>query len=139
MKLDFAFLADAAYITDDGLFCVVGGGFDIIFASGFPAIKHAMALVGRVVFEVNELGKDHLLHGQIVSKDGNVLPPDLWLLIKPIPRPSDPNRENWMTICLNYQGVVFPTPGEYWIQLSVEKQTLGKVNIQVLPSGGGQK
>jgi hypothetical protein len=135
MKLDFAFLADAAYITDDGLFCVVGGGFDIIFASGFPAIKHAMALVGRVVFEASEFGKVHLLHGEIVGPNDSLIPPDLWLSLKPFPPPTGSGRDNWMTICLNYQGVAFPTPGEYCIRLSVGNQKVGDVKIHVLPQG----
>src|SRR6266496_6781642 len=103
MRLEFAFLADAAYITNDGLFAVVGGGFDVIFASGFPAVKHAMALVGRIVFKENEFGKTHLLHGEIVGPDGSTLPPDMWLSVKPVPQSADPRRENWITICLNYQ------------------------------------
>ena len=40
-----------------------------------------------------------------------------------------------MTICLHYQGVTFPVPGDYCIRLSVESQVLGQVNVQVVPGG----
>ena len=135
MKLDFAFLADAATIANDGLFAVVGGGFDLVWAGGFPATKSAMALVGRVVFEASEFGTTHQLHGEIIGPDGIVIPPDMWLSINPIPHRSDPQRQNWMTICLNYQGVTFPTPGDYSIRLSIGSQILGQVTIEVVPKG----
>jgi hypothetical protein len=144
MKLDFAFLADAATITDNGLFAVVGGGFDVLKAQEFPAVKSAMALVGRVAFEAGEMGKTYLLHGEIVGPGGITLPPDLWLSFKPFPHPRDPRRENSTTICLDYQGVSFPTPGDYFIRLSIRTedvdasraQILGQVRIEVLQLGG---
>ncbi len=136
MKLAFAFLADAATITEDGCFAVVGGGFDVLQTQGFPAVKPALALVGRVVFEAGEFGKTYLLHGAIVGPGGGAIPPDLWLSIKPFPHPRDPNRANWTTICLNYQGVTFPTPGEYVFRLSIGKQVLGQVTLEVLPLKG---
>lgn len=40
MKLEFAFLADAADIRSDGQFAVVGGGFDLLRAQSFPAVKY---------------------------------------------------------------------------------------------------
>jgi hypothetical protein len=148
MKLDFAFLADAATITDDGLFAVVGGGFDVLKPQAFPATKSAMALVGRVTFPADEMGKSYLLHGEIIGPDGCALPPDMspdmWLSIKPFPHPRNPERGNWTTICLNYQGVSFPTPGVYFVRLSLRTQDagaggfqiLGQVKIEVLPLGG---
>ncbi len=136
MKLEFAFLADAATITEDGCFSVEGGGFDVLQTQGFPAIKPEMALVGRVVFEVGELEKTFLLHGEIVGPGGSPIPPEMWLVIKPFPHPRDPNRANWTTICLNYRGVPFPTPGEYVFRLSIGSEVLGQVTLEVLPPKG---
>ena len=130
MKLDFAFLADAATITDDGLFAVVGGGFDLLRAESFPAIKSAMALVGRVDFEASEIGQTYHLHGELIGPGGIILEPDLWPQLKP---PTDPPRGKWITICFNYQGVSFPTSGDYSVRLSVAHQVLGQV--QLAPNG----
>jgi hypothetical protein len=135
MKLDFAFLADAATISENGLFAVVGGGVDVLTPQGFPAIKYAMALVGRIVFEAQECGKTYLLHGEIVGPGETILPPDMWLSLEPFSHPRDPQGENWITICLNYQGVTFPAPGSYFIRLSVGSEVLGRVKIEVLPLG----
>jgi hypothetical protein len=136
MKLGFAFLADAADIRDDGQFSVVGGGFDQLRASTFPAIKHAMALVGRIEFEPEEIGKNFSLHCEIVGPDEIAIPPELWLSLGPFP--ADPNRANWATICFNYQGVSFPKPGDYFVQLSVDKKILGSVRISVRQTGEPQ-
>jgi hypothetical protein len=135
MKLDFAFLADAATISDDGRFAVVGGGFDVIQSATFPAIKHAMALVGRVVFEPREFDKPHIIRGAIIGPDGGVVPPELWLNVTQFPHPEDPQRENWTTICLNYQGVSFPSPGDYFLTLSTGDKEIGRVRIDVRPLG----
>jgi hypothetical protein len=143
MKLDFAFLAESASLTDDGRFAVVGGGFDVISATSFPAVKAAMALVGRVVFCPSEFGKTYNLHGEIVGPSGTKLTPDMWLALKPFARATDretePQRENWMTFCLNYEGVSFPKPGGYAIQLSIDDQVLGAVQVDAVPLGGQKK
>jgi hypothetical protein len=135
MKLAFAFLADAADIRNDGQFSVVGGGFDMLRASSFPAVKYAMALVGRVEFEPAEINKSYSLHSEIIGPNGIAIPPDLWLTLKPFTNPVAPNRPNWTTICFNYQGVSFPTPGDYFLRLSIDKMILDQVTISVLPLG----
>ena len=71
MKLEFAFLADAVDIRNDGQFSVVGGGFDLLRARSFPAMKYAMALVGRVVFEPVEMDKNYLMLCEIIGPDGH--------------------------------------------------------------------
>ncbi len=136
MRLEFAFLADAADIRDDGLFAVVSGGFDLIKAQSLPAVKSAMVLVGRIVFEPSEIGRSFQLHGEIVGPNGIRVPPEMWLPVKAFPHPNEqdpnhPTRANWMTVCLNYQGVSFPLPGEYSLHLSIGEKLLGQVQIEV--------
>ncbi len=135
MKLEFAFLADAVDIRNDGQFSVVGGGFDLLRAPSFPAMKYAMALVGRVVFEPVEMDKNYLMLCEIIGPDGTTIPPALYLSMKPFSHPIGPNRSNWMTFCFNYQGVQFPTPGDYFLRLSIDKEILGQVSISVLLQG----
>src|SRR5262245_12421140 len=129
MKLEFAFLADAATLQDNGLFAVVSGGFDVIDSDQFPAIKHAMALVGRLRSDPNEGGKTFTIEAEMVDSAGNVVRsefvPALTAQFYQFPHPRDANRSNVTTFCFNYQGARFPEPGIYTIRLSEETQVLG--------------
>lgn len=135
MKLEFAFLADAATMQDNGLFAVVGGGFDVLTGEVFPATKYAMALIGRVRLEPDECGKPHKIHAEIIAPDGQVVPPDLWISFHQPGHPRDAKRSNTTTFCFNYQGARFPTPGDYVFRLSDGTQTIGQVILEVVPPG----
>jgi hypothetical protein len=139
MKLEFAFLADAATLQDNGLFAVVSGGFDVVESDEFPATKHAMALVGRVRFDASECGKSYSIKAEIVDPDGRTLGPDLapvlTIQFHQFAHPRDPKRSNVTTFCFNYQGVRFPVPGDYAIRLSEESQVIGQVKVEVIRKG----
>lgn len=139
MKLEFAFLSDAATLQDNGLFAVVSGGFDVIDTEEFPATKHAMALVGRLRFESSECGKSYSIKAEIVNSDGKVLGPEwappLTIQFYQFPHPRDPMRSKITTFCFNYQGVRFPCPGFYSIRLSEEAREIGRLDIEVIRKG----
>ncbi len=135
MKLEFAFLADAATVQDNGLFAVVGGGFDVLVGEQFPATKYAMVFIGRLRLEPEDCGKHYEIHAEIVAPDGQVVPPDLWISFDAPPHPRDPKRSNTTTFCFNYQGVRFPAPGDYAFRLSDGMQTIGQVILEVVPPG----
>jgi hypothetical protein len=133
MKLAFAFLADAASSLPNGTFDVIGGGFDLMKATSFPATKHAMALVGRILFEPAECGKQYDFFGELVDQNGNPIFPKMHASFTASPHPRYADRSNWMTVFLNCQGVTFPTPGDYFFRLSVGSQPIGQVIIEVYP------
>jgi len=135
MKLDFAFLADAATVQDNGMFAVVGGGFDVVRGEQFPATKYAMALIGRVRFEPGECGKQYRILAEIVAPDGRVIPPELGISFSQPSHPRDPDRSNTTTFCFNYQGVRFPAPGDYSFRLSDGVSVIGQVVLEVVPTG----
>ena len=135
MNLEFAFLADAVTVQDNGFFAVVGGGFDVVAGEQLPAIKYAMALIGRVRFEAEDCGKPYKIHAEIVAPDGQIVPPDLWISFTQAPHPRNPKRSNVTTFCFNYQGVQFPVPGDYTFRLSDGNQTIGQVLLEVVPPG----
>jgi len=140
MKLEFAFLSDAATLQDNGLFAVVSGGFDVIDSEEFPATKHAMALIGRLRFGADECGKSYAIKAEVVSPDGKVLGPEwvppLTIQFYQFPHPRDPKRSNVTTFCFNYQGVRFPEPGLYLIRLTEESREIGRLEIEVIRKGG---
>jgi hypothetical protein len=133
MELEFAFLADAAMVTEKGLFCVISGGLDVLTgAHGFPATKSAMVLIARIRFSPEEFGHEQDFHAEIMGPDGNAVPPDMRLSFKPNPHPRNPERKNWTTIALQYEGVTFPTAGDYSFRLSIGNRLLGQVILEVI-------
>jgi hypothetical protein len=140
MQLEFAFLADAATLQDNGLFAVVSGGFDVVESAQFPAIKYAMALIGRLRFDPEECGKTYTIKAEIISPTGVPLgadvAPALVIQFHQFPHPRDSKRSNVTTFCFNYQGVGFPVPGTYAIYLSEGNQVIGQVAIDVIQKEG---
>lgn len=131
MKLEFAFLADAATVLENGQFDVIGGGFDVVRGKRFPATKYAMTLIGRLLFDQQDFGKRHELTGEILDAGGSIIFPTLQTDFQSEPRPGG-KRAPWIALCLNWQGVTFPTPGEYSIRLSVDKDVVGHVVIEAV-------
>jgi len=138
MELQFAFLADAATITNDGLFAVIGGGLDVIETQSMPAIKSTLVLVGRVVFKPSEFGKTHVVACEIHGPSGKIPQPPMALEIKPFKHPRDSRRPNWITVCFNYQGVRFLEPGDHYLRLSVKRKILGEVRVEVVSAQRGK-
>lgn len=132
MKLEFAFLADAATVLEKGVFDVIGGGFDVVTGMSFPATKYAMVLIGRVLFDAAECGKEYEFSGEIVDAGGKAIFPKMRGALVPPQHPRDPKRSNWMTVCLNCQGVIFPTPGDYFFRLSIGDVVVGQVIIEAV-------
>ena len=126
MKLQFAFLADAANSLDKGMFDILGGGFDIITGKSFPATKHTIVLVGRILFEPDECGKKHKLQGRIVDGNSKPIIPEMSVELLPLPHPRKPDCPNWMTVFLTCQSVTFPTPGDYLFRLTIDNQDMAR-------------
>jgi hypothetical protein len=135
MRLEFAFLADAATVRDQGIFDAVGGGFDVVTGKVFPATKYAMALIARFQFAPEECGTKHELRGEIVDGDGKAIFTEMRGEFTPPLHPRHPDRSNSMTVCLNCQGVTFPVPGDYFFRLSIDNLSIGQVNIEAILEG----
>ena len=68
MELDFAFLADAADVSMGKLF-VLGGAFDTIHVSGFPATHPILAVVLRLLLSPADLDRKHELQILLLDAD----------------------------------------------------------------------
>jgi hypothetical protein len=133
MKLEYAFLADAAKVEENGLFSVLGGGFDILREAGkFPATKPAMVLLARIMVAPEECEKRHELLVQLVAPDGQTVLPEMRVPFVPFPEVEKPDPKNWITVALHYRDVTFPAPGEYHFRLSVGPTHLGQVRLEVI-------
>lgn len=69
MEVDFAFLADAAEITN-GKFYVISGGFDTIHSSEVPFNYHPFSFVLRLLLSPAELDRKHRVEVHILDEDG---------------------------------------------------------------------
>jgi hypothetical protein len=137
MKLEFAFLADAATILENGLFDVIGGGFDVFKARTFPATKYGLVLIGRILFDPEECGKKYTVVGEIIDSNGKRIFPPMEAFPEPNRHPRPPNTQpTWVTVCFNCLGVVVDAPGDYFFRLTVDNRVLGQVMIQVIQEEG---
>jgi hypothetical protein len=132
MKVEFAFLADAATLQPDGLFAVVGGGFDVITGKDFPLQKPVMVVVARINYGPDEYGPNHAVAAEIVDHKGKRIFPVLDSAFTAVPHPRYPDRGNWITVCLNAVGADFPAPGDYAVRLSVDGKHLGDLAFEVV-------
>jgi hypothetical protein len=133
MRFEYIFVANAATILDDGTFNVIGGGFDTVTAPSFPAAQPAMVLIARVLFESQELGREHPFVAEVVDQAGRPLfQPALTGTITPQPNRKHPSQANWMTVCLNCHGIMFPAPGVFSFRLSIGEQIREEVKIEAV-------
>src|SRR5438046_636486 len=107
MRLLFAFLADyAAAQPADGKLSVVGGGFDTIFAQGFPT-QASMTLVIKIEFTPAECNRQHVI--EIVPVDGDGRPflgtDRLTQAVIPQRNPQDPTLPGTVQLVVNLQGI----------------------------------
>ncbi len=132
MKLEFAFLADAANMLEHGTFDVIAGGFDVVTGSEFPATKHTLVLIARLRCDPEECDKQHEFAGEIVDHEGKSIFSTLRGTFTPPPHPRHSERTNWMSMCLECHGVTFPAPGDYFFRLYVGDKLVGDVTIEAV-------
>jgi len=132
MKLDFAFVSDAALLTERGLFSVLGGGFDTVKCSGFPATYHLIACVVRLRFDPGEFDVTHKCIVELFDPDGALVPKmKIELPVRPSPHPRYSDRSNVMTLHADFQQVPITKPGDYVFRISCDGVELGQIGIEV--------
>jgi hypothetical protein len=136
MRLEFAFLADAATMQDDGTFAVVAGGFEVFVAEEFPAQKPIIVLIARLVFEPKECNTKHTYTCEFLDPNGGVVFPAFAGEFSPPSHPRHPERGNTMTLCLNAAGAIFSAPGDYAVRLSIDGKPVVDVPIEAVSKGG---
>ena len=126
MKLAYAMLADAAQTTPDGKVSIIGGDFDTIYSTNFPALHPVLTLVIRVDFERPEANREHRLRISISGPlGGHVIATD--------PRPFTPtvpegyrggHVKTFFVVSVN--GLVFEQQGTYRIRITVDDTPVGE-------------
>ena len=72
MEVDFAFLADAAEVSNGKLYSI-GGAFDTIYAKEVPVVHPAMSFALRLLLSPAELDRTHQLEVVLIDGDGKRL------------------------------------------------------------------
>lgn len=130
MEVDFAFLADAAEVSNNKLY-VIGGAIDTIWVPKIPFVHPHMTFVMRLLFSTAEVGNTHKLEIHIVAADGKrVATIGGNLEIKGNSSASSGRKQGLMT-ALNIANLKFDSLGDYAFEVVVDNFSLRGVPLLV--------
>ncbi len=127
MDLDFAVIADAANVSQEGKLNLLGV-FDTIWAREFPFRHAAMVFVLRVKADFTEQGNHHLEVRLIDADGGQLFRAEGPLQVPPGP-PGRPIRPH---VVLGLSGVSFARPGDYSFEVMLDGRHLASVPLYVM-------
>ncbi len=132
MRLSYAFLANAAEFTPaDGRVWVLGGDFDTLAATAFPATHPVMTLVVKISAEPTECHREHRLRIELIDSDGTQIQ-QIQAQFTPEVRPQYPHRSVGIGVAMNFQGITFPRPSNYSFHILVDDLELGTVALYLV-------
>ncbi len=134
MQLAYAFTANAAEVTPDNKLWVLGGDFDTITASQFPAVHLAMALVVKLLVPAMECNLAHELRVDLIDSDGHAVQP-VAVTFNAQPNSERPGRDVAVSMVLNFQRLEFQRPGDYAFAISVDGHGLGSIPLNLVQVG----
>jgi hypothetical protein len=123
MEIGFAFFADAATLDSSGKLSVLGV-FDHINAKEFPATLHKMCFVCKIKGHRSEIGK-YKLKVNLVDQDGKGIIDAITGEIENAGG-SEPLSS---TLILELTNVVFPYPGQYAADITIDNHHMGTSTI----------
>ena len=126
MRLDLLLVADAATVDASGKLNILGV-FDHIAAAEFPARHERMCLVLRFTAAAGETG-DHAVEVVIRDPMGDELARMTGTIeLGPFSGPDDVH----IPQVLHMDGFVFPNPGVYDVQVEVDGQVEGGIQMRL--------
>ncbi|MGD8866093.1 MAG: hypothetical protein PVI01_00650 [Gemmatimonadales bacterium] len=127
MELDFALVADAANVSQEGKLNILGI-FDTIWGREFPVRHGSMVFVLRVRADFTEQG-DHTLEVRLIDADGK----QLFKAEGPMHVPGGgPGQAIKPHVILGLTGVSFSSPGDYSFEVIIDGQHLRSVPLHVM-------
>ncbi len=127
MDLDFAVIADAANVSQEGKLNLLGV-FDTIWAREFPFRHASMVFVLRVKADFTEEGS-HRLEVRLIDADGGQLFRAEGPLQVPAGSPGRPIRPH---VVLGLSGVSFSRPGDFSFEVMLDGSHLASVPLYVM-------
>jgi hypothetical protein len=127
MELDFAVVADAANVSQEGKLNILGI-FDTIWGREFPVRHASMVFVLRVKADFTDQG-DHTLEVRLIDADGK----QLFRAEGPMQVPSGaPGRPVKPHVILGLSGVSFAVAGDYSFEVIIDGHHLRSVPLHVM-------
>jgi hypothetical protein len=118
-----------------GKLCILGT-FDTIWARQFPCVHQQCSLAFRFLFREGDQGK-HAFKVALIDSDGrNVFPdggPGFEIDIHEIPDQTYFLSQN---IVINLQGLPFPKPGLYSVDVKMDTKMVTRIPLQVVQHEG---
>lgn len=134
MQVTYAFLAEAANVSIEMRFSMLGGNILSLGFVRFPAAIARLDVVGNVEFTPEELGKRFTLHVDAVDANGDVLAEtmegDSTLLLVEWPEEfSDyaPSR----VFVVHFSRLGFPAAGKYFFRIIIDGQEVRRLPLLV--------
>jgi hypothetical protein len=134
MQLEYIFLAKFADITDDGLFTVVGGGINKIYADAFPSSWGSLYLVARVHLTVEDAQSQHRIALERESPKGQIEPILGESSTKELPGTPEvgPDDKVGLTFALWLMNLTFAGPGVYKYRFKIDGRELGVAELLIV-------
>lgn len=126
MEIDLALIADAATVDGAGKLNILGI-FDHIAAREFPARHERMVLVLRFEAGIDEAGRHEVAIAVKDPSGGEVARMDGEIQLGP----GRPDGRIRVPQIVHLDGFVFPSPGVYSIDVSVDEATLSTLALRV--------
>lgn len=120
MKIKFAIICESAFTDSEGRLNIIQT-FNIIRASSFPAIHPKLAVVTNIELESKEISAETISQSTEIVHRGSGK-----MLAKSEPVNMKVSQKKNVQFISNFIGLRFDKPGEYDINLVIDKRTHSK-------------
>lgn len=127
MDVHFAVIADAANVSREGKLNVLGM-FNAIHSAAFPAMHPQMQLVVQFDAKKFDEGRKKPIDVEVLEADGRKIFAFHTEMVVPKGEPGYPIRVNFIH---TLTGVKFDKPGDYEINILVDREVKGTVPLRV--------
>lgn len=124
-------LSDAATVSEDGKFSILGGGVDRLGGGSFPLVHPALTVVLRIVLDDQDMGAS--FHDFEVTFEGPapVVPTGAKSPFPTFRNESFREVPPYVTIVCNFNPVRFERPGIYWVVAKIDGKELERSALAV--------
>ena len=129
--VDFALLADSVQAVGGKLY-VLGGGWDTLFVSGFPARHHSMAIGLRVRVPWSSPPTQIRVGVDLVDADGRrLLPNDVSHVVNVGRRDSMDRPDLGILRSFTFNNLTFESPGDYSFVITLDNEVVDRLRFTV--------
>jgi hypothetical protein len=135
MDVLYFLLARYAEQTPDGSMNIMGAGIDTVTAPFLPYYHPSLYVVAKIAMSNEEAKSEHILNIIETTPDGKVLLTTKDMRVSPKEMPPD-LKILPANMLFAFQGLFFPTEGEYKFELLYDKEVKKTVTIRMLVKQG---